>query len=233
MNVVITGVSKGIGRAIAEKFAAASHTIIGCARNEIDLYKTMDDLVTKYPECSVKVRSVDLSDVKQVKQFGNWIIETGVVPDILVNNAGDFIPGSIYNEEEGTLEKMIEVNLYSAYHLTRTLLPAMTERKQGHIFNICSIASLTAYSNGGSYSISKFAMLGFSKNLREEMKPNGIKVTAICPGATMTSSWEGSDIDPKRIMEVNDVAELIYASTKLSPMAVVEDIIMRPQLGDL
>ncbi len=65
------------------------------------------------------------------------------------------------------------------------------------------------------------------------MKPNGIKVTAICPGATMTSSWEGSDIDPKRIMEVNDVAELIYASTKLSPMAVVEDIIMRPQLGDL
>ncbi|MBA2761102.1 MAG: SDR family oxidoreductase [Segetibacter sp.] len=233
MNVVITGVSKGIGRAIAEKFAAASHTIIGCARNEIDLYKTMDELVTKYPECSVKVRSVDLSDTKQVKQFGNWIIETGVVPDILVNNAGEFIPGSIYNEEEGTLEKMIGVNLYSAYHLTRTLLPAMTERKQGHIFNICSIASLTAYSNGGSYSISKFAMLGFSKNLREEMKPNGIKVTAICPGATMTSSWEGSDIDPKRIMEVNDVAELIYASTRLSPMAVVEDIIMRPQLGDL
>jgi short-subunit dehydrogenase len=233
MNVVITGVSKGIGRAIAEKFAAASHTIIGCARNEIDLYKTMDELVTKYPECSVKVRSVDLSYVKQVKQFGNWIIETGVVPDILVNNAGDFIPGSIYNEEEGTLEKMIEVNLYSAYHLTRTLLPAMMERQQGHIFNICSIASLTAYSNGGSYSISKFAMLGFSKNLREEMKPNGIKVTAICPGATMTSSWDGSDIDPKRIMEVNDVAELVYASTKLSSIAVVEDIIMRPQLGDL
>ncbi|MEJ7826779.1 MAG: SDR family oxidoreductase [Segetibacter sp.] len=233
MNVVITGVSKGIGRAIAEKFAAASHTIIGCARNEIDLYKTMDELVTKYPESSVKVRSVDLSDATQVKQFGKWIIETGLVPDVLVNNAGDFIPGSIYDEEEGTLEKMIEVNLYSAYHLTRTLLPAMTERKQGHIFNICSIASLTAYSNGGSYSISKFAMLGFSKNLREEMKPNGIKVTAICPGATMTSSWEGSDIDPKRIMEVNDVAELVYASTRLSPMAVVEDIIMRPQLGDL
>ncbi len=193
----------------------------------------MDELVTKYPECSVKVRSVDLSDVKQVKQFGKWITETGLVPDILVNNAGDFAPGSIYNEEEGTLEKMIAGNLYSAYHLTRTLLPAMMERRQGHIFNICSIASLSAYANGGSYSISKFAMLGFSKNLREEMKPNGIKVTAICPGATMTSSWEGADIDPKRIMEVNDVADMIYASSKLSLMAVVEDIIMRPQLGDL
>jgi short-subunit dehydrogenase len=193
----------------------------------------MDELVTKYPDCQVKVRSVDLSDAKQVKQFGKWIIETGLIPDILVNNAGDFLPGSIYNEEEGTLEKMIEVNLYSAYHLTRTLLPVMMERKQGHIFNICSIASLNAYANGGSYSISKFAMLGFSKNLREEMKPHQIKVTAVCPGATMTASWEGAGIDPKRIMEVNDVAEMIYASSILSPMAVVEDIIMRPQLGDL
>jgi len=233
MNVVITGVTKGIGRAIAEKFAAAGHTIIGCARNEMGLYKMMDELLTNHLQCSVKVRSVDMSDAKQVKQFGGWIAEEGLVPDILVNNAGDFMPGSIYNEEEGTLEKMIEVNLYSAYHLTRVLLPAMMERRQGHIFNICSIASLNAYANGGSYSISKFAMLGFSKNLREEMKPYGIKVTAVCPGATMTASWEGADIDPKRIMEVNDIAEMVYASVKLSPMAVVEDIIMRPQLGDL
>jgi short-subunit dehydrogenase len=233
MNVVITGVTKGIGRAIAEKFAAAANTIIGCARSEMDLYKTMDDLLTKYPECSVKVRPVDMSDAKQVKQFGSWILETGLVADIVINNAGEFMPGSIYDEEEGTLEKMIEVNLYSAYHLTRTLLPVMMEKRQGHIFNICSIASLKAYANGGSYSISKFAMLGFSKNLREEMKPYGIKVTAVCPGATMTASWKDSGIDAKRIMEVNDIAEMVYASSKLSLMAVVEDIIMRPQLGDL
>jgi short-subunit dehydrogenase len=109
----------------------------------------------------------------------------------------------------------------------------MMERKQGHIFNICSIASIKAYANGGSYSISKFAMLGFSRNLREEMKPHGIKVTAVCPGATMTASWEGAGIDPQRIMEVNDVAEMVLASSRLSPMAVVEDIIIRPQLGDL
>ena len=80
----------------------------------------------------------------------------------------------------------------------------------GHIFNICSIASLNAYANGGSYSISKFALLGFSKNLREELKPHGIKVTAVCPGATMSGSWDGVDIDPKRIMEANDVAKMIF-----------------------
>jgi short-subunit dehydrogenase len=128
---------------------------------------------------------------------------------------------------------MIQANLYSAYHLTRTVVPSMIAARKGHIFNICSIASLHAYQNGGSYSISKFALLGFSKNLREELKPHHIKVTAVCPGATMTASWEGADIDPSRIMEPADVARMIHTASQLSPMADVEDIIMRPQLGDL
>jgi short-subunit dehydrogenase len=109
----------------------------------------------------------------------------------------------------------------------------MIQAKQGHIFNICSIASLQAYANGGSYSISKFALLGFSKNLREELKPHGIKVTAVCPGATLSASWDGFDIDPKRIMEAADIAKMVLAASQLSSMAVVEDIILRPQLGDL
>jgi short-subunit dehydrogenase len=143
------------------------------------------------------------------------------------------LPGSIYNEEDGTLEKMIQINLYSAYHLTRVLLPKMMEQKQGHIINMCSIASLNAYRNGGSYSISKFALMGFSKNLREELKPYNIKVTAVDPGAVYTSSWKSAGIDESRIMEVNDIAEIIYTTSKLSPQACVEDIVLRPQLGDL
>jgi short-subunit dehydrogenase len=169
---------------------------------------------------------------KEAKDFGEWCLSFGV-PGIVVNNAGQFLPGSVHNEAEGTLERMIEVNLYSAYHLTRTVLPAMITAGQGHIFNICSIASLTAYPNGGSYSISKFALLGFSKNLREELKPHYIKVTAVCPGATMSGSWDGVAIDPRRIMEADDVAKMIYTASQLSAMADVEDIIMRPQLGDL
>jgi short-subunit dehydrogenase len=109
----------------------------------------------------------------------------------------------------------------------------MMERKTGHIFNMCSIASLQAYKNGGAYSISKFALLGFSKNLREEMKPYGIKVTAVIPGAAYTDSWAGSGVDPRRIMTAGDVAAMIYAAAQLSPQACVEDIVLRPQLGDL
>lgn len=233
MNVIITGASKGIGKAIADKFAADGNTIVACARNEVELYKMMEELQTKYPNCLVRARMVDMSVISEVKEFGKWLVDHNLVPDVLVNNAGQFYPGSVHSEEEGVLEKTMEVNLYSAYHLTRALLPAMMAAKSGHIFNMCSIASLQAYANGGSYSISKFALLGFSKNLREEMKPYGIKVTAVLPGATMSASWEGADIDPKRIMEAGDIAEMVYAASKLSPMAVVEDIILRPQLGDL
>jgi short-subunit dehydrogenase len=127
----------------------------------------------------------------------------------------------------------MRVNLYAAYHLTRILLPQMIRQKSGHIFNMCSVAALQAYPNGGSYSISKWALLGFSNNLREELKTHGIKVTAIHPGATMTGSWEGFDIDPSRIMESADIAAMVIAAATLSPQACVEEIRIRPQLGDL
>jgi short-subunit dehydrogenase len=153
--------------------------------------------------------------------------------DVLINNAGYFLPGSVHSEPDGTLDEMLRVNLLSAYHVTRALLPAMMQKKAGYVFNICSIASVQAYNNGGSYSISKFAMLGFGKNLREEMKPYNIKVTNIMPGAVYTDSWSGSGVEKERIMEATDVAKIIYTATQLSPQACVEDVVMRPHLGDL
>jgi len=233
MNVIITGATKGIGYAIAEKFAAAGYNLIVCARSKEDLEKMKKDFLTRFPAISVNTKVADVGDSSQIKDFGRWILESGFKPDILINNAGYFIPGSILNEEEGNLQKMMEVNLNSAYHLTRSLLPAMMERKKGHIFNICSIASFQPLANVGSYGISKFALLGFTKHLREEMKPYGIKVTAVSPGATYTLSWEGSGIKPERILEAGDVVAMVFACSQLSPQAVVEDIIIRPQLGDL
>jgi NADP-dependent 3-hydroxy acid dehydrogenase YdfG len=128
---------------------------------------------------------------------------------------------------------MLNVNLLSAYHLTRILLPSMMKRRSGHIFNISSVAGLQAYSNGGSYSISKFALAGFSKNLREEMKPYSIKVTCIYPGAVYTDSWADSGVRPDRIMKPSDIASTIVQISKLSPQAVVEDLVIRPLAGDL
>ena len=111
--------------------------------------------------------------------------------------------------------------------------PEMIAAKRGHIFNICSIASHQAYKDGGAYSISKHAMLGFSKNLREEMKPFNIKVTSVSPGAVLTDSWGDFDNSDHRIMEAQDIAKMIYTASQLSIGACVEEILMRPQSGDL
>ncbi len=232
LNVVVTGASKGIGKAIAEIFAANGASLYLCSRGELALYKTMEDLQTRFPQATVKARPADLSVKEEAIAFGNWCLSQAT-PDMLVNNAGLFEPGSVHSEPDGLLESQLSVNLFSAYHLTRTLLPAMMIRKQGHIFNMCSIASLNAYANGGAYSISKFAMYGFSKNLREELKPHGIKVTSVHPGAVLTDSWGDFDNSSSRIMEAADIAKMVWAASSLSVQACVEDIVIRPQLGDL
>jgi short-subunit dehydrogenase len=233
MVAVITGASKGLGKAMAEKFISQGFHLGICARNKKDLEQTRDELQLINKDCCILAMPCDLSVKEEAIQFGHQILETFQQLDVLINNTGIYLPGDVSTEADGTLETLIQTNLYSAYHLTRTLLPAMIAQGRGHIFNISSVAALKAYPNGGAYSISKFALEGFSQNLREEMKPLGIKVTTVNPGATMSDSWKGSGIDENRIMRASDVADVIWNAYALSPQAVVENIIMRPQLGDL
>ncbi len=235
MNIVITGASRGIGRAIAEAFAEdkQGNTILMCARNKKQLSSFSTELQGRFPRTSIDCMASDLTKKSEAKAFASWILLKNINIDVLVNNVGSFIPGSISNEPDGALEEMLSVNLYSAYHLTRVLLPKMMEQRKGHIFNMSSIAALKAYPNGGAYSISKYAIAGFSKNLREELKPYGIKVTTVYPGAVYTDSWKDSGVSKDRIMEAADIAKLIYSATHLSPQATIEEIIIRPQLGDL
>jgi short-subunit dehydrogenase len=231
MNVVVTGASQGIGFGIAEKFAASGADLFLCSRNMDRHTGWQKEMMSKYG-VTISSFNADLSKKNEVAAFSEAVLNAWDRIDILVNNAGSFVPGNVYNESEGNLEKMIELNLYSAYHLTRRFLPVMMAAKSGHIFNMCSVAALQAYPAGGSYSISKFALLGFSKNLREELKNFNIKVTAVHPGATFTPAWEGF-VERSRIMEVSDIADLILAASKLSPNACVEEILLRPQLGDV
>lgn len=233
MTIVITGATKGIGRAIAEKYATNGYDIAINARTEADLIAFKKDFSTKYPAINVLTKVTDMSKKAEVIAFADYVKKHWTTIDVLVNNAGKFIPGNIVDEAEDALESMIDTNLYSAYHLTRALLPTMTAQGSGHIFNMCSIANLQAYPGGGSYSISKYALYGFSKNLRFELKDKGIKVTSVMPGATWSASWEGVDLPVSRLMQATDVAEAIWSACQMSPAAVVEDIVLRPQLGDL
>lgn len=231
--VVITGGTKGIGRALVERFCQEGYTVACCSRSQEDLQALQQEISTKHPQGKVLIKAADMSKRQDAKAFGKFVLEARLPLEVLINNAGVFIPGQVQSEEEGVLEHTIQTNVYSAYHLTRSLLPAMISAQRGHIFNICSTASITAYTNGGSYCISKFALLGFSKVLREELKDKGIRVTSVLPGATLTASWEGVDLPEERFMKPEDVADLIWVSWQLSGRSVVEEILLRPQLGDL
>src|SRR5690242_20501252 len=122
MNVVITGASRGLGRAIAHVFAQNGHNLYISSRSEVALYKVVEELMTAYPQITVKAKAYDISVKEQAQALGQWVTGFGVPVDVLVNNAGLFDPGSVYNEPDGTLEHMMAVNLYSAYHLTRAVI---------------------------------------------------------------------------------------------------------------
>ncbi len=231
--LVVTGGSKGVGRAIIEKFAAAGHkTIVTCARQEQELALVAQELAANYG-VQLLYCVADLSNRGDQKKFVDFVLAQNQRIDILVNNAGFFQQGQLHNEPEGVLEKTMNTNLYSAYYITKGLLDSMLAVQKGHIFNICSVASLAPLPNCGSYCISKFAMYGMSQVFREELKPHNIKVTSVLLGATLTDSWKGVTIAPERLVNPQDVAEAIFGAYSLSERTVIEELLIRPQLGDL
>ncbi len=232
-TLLITGASRGIGKAIIEKFASQNFNIAFCSLQEKNVQSLIAELKNKYPDLAILGKAVDMSKRESVKAFGHEVLNAFQHVDLLINNAGLFQPGMVHNEEEGQLEKMIETNLYSAYYMTRAVVEKMKEQKSGTIINICSIAGLKAYPNGGSYSISKFAMQGLSKALREELKEYQIAVTTVYPGATLTDAWAGVDLPEDRFIDVQDIAASVYDIYQLSKRTVIEDIVIRPMLGDI
>jgi NADP-dependent 3-hydroxy acid dehydrogenase YdfG len=220
--VVVTGGTKGIGRAIANRFVVAGFDAVVCARSVTDINGQ-----------NLLPFAADLSTRAGVDSLIHYVQSLGRPVAVLVNNAGVFLPGQIHNEEEGAFELQFNTNVASAYHLTRGLLGGMMAQRDGHIFMMGSTASITAYTNGGSYCISKFALLGMSRVLREELKPHGIRVTTLLPGATLTDSWAGTDLPPERFMPPEAIADTVWAAYSLPKTTVIEEILMRPQLGDI
>ena len=192
MYTIITGATKGLGRAMAEAFAAQGHHLIVCARRELDLLDMQKTWAEQYPASQLHYQVCDVSSKHQLLEFAKFALEvSGHKIDVLINNAGVYLPGTVHEPAVADpLTTMIETNLYSAYHLTQMVLPGMLPHKLGHIFNICSVASLIILPNSGLYCISKFALLGYSKALREELKTRGIKVTSVMPGAAWSDSWQ-------------------------------------------
>lgn len=231
-SILVTGGTKGIGKAILMKFAANGYDVFTCSRSEQDLMRLKKEVEGNYFGRKVYIKQADLSKKEEVKSFADFV-KKETIPDVLVNNTGIFIPGSIHSEQEGNFELMMHTNLFSAYYLTREFTRELIHRKSGHIFSMGSIAGMTAYPNGGSYAISKWALRGFTQCLRQELMGFNVKVTSILAGATLTPSWEGVDLPQERFIKAEDVADTVWAAHHLSGNSVVEEIVVRPQLGDI
>jgi NAD(P)-dependent dehydrogenase (short-subunit alcohol dehydrogenase family) len=155
------------------------------------------------------------------------------VPDVLVNNAGLFRYAPL---EELTLDgfrEQLDVNLTGTFSVTKAFLPAMRERGAGHLFFMGSVASLQAYPGNAGYCAAKHGVRGLARVVREETKDEGLRVTTVIPGATYTPTWDGVDLPEERFMPPEDVARAVVDATHLSDRTVLEELVLRPQEGDV
>ena len=229
---VITGASRGIGESIADAFAAKGFDLILTARNAELLSHVSNRLESKHSNQVWKIPG-DLSTENGCTDFVRQAKELNLEIDVLVNNAGVFLPGTLMDEPAGQMEMQMQTNFFSAYYVTRGLWSKLKKQDRSHVFNMCSIASILAYEAGGGYAVTKHALLGFSKSLRREGIPLGIRVSAVLPGATLTDSWAGVDLPESRFMRADDVARCILTAWDINETTVMEEIIIRPIEGDI
>jgi len=232
-HFVITGASRGIGRSIA---LAAAATFNGVRISLLS--RSRDTLKEVAAECAdlgaeTAVIPCDVTDAHSVVSACDAALKTFGAPTVLVNNAGTYISGGVTDTSFEDFDEQIRINLTSGFMVSSRLIPSMIDRGSGHVIYISSIAALKGYPDGLAYCAAKHGTLGLARAVREELKPKGIGVTALMPGATFTSTWDGADISEDRIMPPEDIANAVMACVQMAPQTVVEELVIRPQLGDL
>ncbi len=233
--VLITGASQGIGAAIAKVFAKE---LPGCrlalvARSEGNLKKVAAACV-KLGAGAAEVFVADVSVEAEVAALHEAVVKRfrgGV--DVLINNAGVFRAAPFAETSVAAFDEIVAANLRSVFLMSRAFVPAMAKRGSGDVFNMSSIAGLGAYPNSAAYCAAKFGVTGLSKVMREELREKGVRVCCVHPGATWSPSWSGSGVQPERIMPAEDVARALLDVWRLGRRSVVEEIVLRPQLGDV
>lgn len=226
MKAIITGATKGIGKAIAIALAKSGYDIIACARNVAELKSFEREI--KGLGVDVLAIKTDCSSKEDVLAFLAKATVFAPNVDVLVNNVGVFSPGSLLDEADEVFELQQQTNVNAAYYLSKNIGKMMRGQGFGHIFNICSVASKMPVENAGSYSVTKAAMLSLNNVLRKELAPHHIKVTAIIPGSTYTASWEGTSLDQSKFVQPEDVAKAVITVLNLSEGANVDELTITP-----
>ena len=195
---VITGGSRGIGFATADKFLQEGAAVILTASSQASADKAVAKLLQKYPEAAVAGISPDLSSLESVQKAFRKVIETYGCIDILVNNAGisESTPFTEYTEE--TFDKVMDLNVKGVFTASRAAIECMVARGKGVILSTSSMVSISGQASGFAYPASKFAVNGLTVSLARELGPKGIRVNAVAPGITETDMMKAV---PKEVIE--------------------------------
>jgi NADP-dependent 3-hydroxy acid dehydrogenase YdfG len=231
--VLITGASQGIGAAIAKTFAREIRGVrlALVARNERNLASVVR-ACARLGAAAVAF-TCDVSDEESVATLSSSVAQKWGAVDVLINNAGRFSGAPFTEMSVADFDGLIATNLRSVFLVSRAFAPGMIARGQGDIFNMSSIAGLIAYPGGAGYSAAKFGVSGLSKVMRAELRDKGVRVCCVYPGATVSPSWKGSGVDEARMMPTGDVARAFFDIYRLTRKTVVEEIVLRPQRGDV
>lgn len=232
--ILITGASQGIGEAIARVFSKQLH---GCrlalvARSEKNLLRVAK-ACERAGAGAVAIFPCDVTMEASVAEMAAAVEKRFGTIDVLINNAGVFRAAPFLELSVEEFDTVVAANLRSVFLVSRKIVPGMVKRGSGDVFNMSSIAGLEAYPQSTAYCAAKFGVTGLSKVLREELKEKGIRVVTVHPGATVSPSWKASGVPSERIMPAEDIARAFFDIYSLGRRTVVEEIVLRPQLGDL
>ena len=232
--ILITGASQGIGAAIARVFARE----LGSTARLALVARTAGRLARVAQSCTgagatAEAFPCDVSDEAAVAALARAVTERLGAVDVLINNAGTFRPAPFLQTTIGDFDALWRANVRSVFLVSQAFAPAMVKRGRGDVFNMSSIAGLQPYPGGAAYCAAKFAVAGLSKVMRAEWRDAGVRVCTVYPGATVSPSWAGSGVKEERLMPATDVARAFFDVFRMSRRTVVEEIILRPQRGDV
>ena len=216
-NALITGAGKGIGRALAIALAQEGVNVGLIARTAADLQNVAEELKTF--NVQVAVATADVASIDAVNTAVAKVKTDLGALDILINNAGISSFGSFMELEPARWEEIVKVNLFGAYYVTRAVLPEMIDRKTGDIVNISSTAGQRGAAVTSAYSASKFALIGLSESLMQEVRKHNIRVTTLTPSTVATDMAKElnlTDGNPDKVMQPEDLAELVVSQLKLN-----------------
>lgn len=233
INALVTGGSRGIGNAIAKRISKRCENLFITSSNEKSLLKGLQSLREYYNGKLFGEFADHNESEKAAVKISEWVTSKTKKLDVLVLNAGMFIEGDLSSIDSNSFISNMEVNFSVNYFIVRELLPLLRKSNAAKIIVIGSTAAYEAYPLVPTYGIAKWALRGFCINLRKELMNENIGVTFISPGGTLTDMWAGEELPANRLLEPDDIAKVIDNLLTLSNQAVVEELIIRPMLGDI